>query len=68
MPSKLQKIRDHYKANILDEMDGITVEFPDYWINVRASNTEPLLRITVEAADDEELKKRQEEVLRVIND
>lgn len=67
IPSKLQKIRSHYKDNIRDEIDGITVEFPDYWFNVRASNTEPLLRITVEAKNQEELKQRQEEVLNVIS-
>ncbi|MFA6304496.1 MAG: phosphomannomutase/phosphoglucomutase [Patescibacteria group bacterium] len=68
IPDKLEKIREHYQKNILDEMDGITVEFDDWWVNVRPSNTEPLLRITVEAANQEELKKRQEEVLKVIND
>lgn len=64
---KLNKIRDYYKKNIKDEMDGITVEFSSWWFNVRPSNTEPLLRITVEANNKEELKKRQEEVLKVIN-
>ncbi|MCX6786047.1 MAG: phosphomannomutase/phosphoglucomutase [Candidatus Komeilibacteria bacterium] len=67
IPAKLEKIRKYYAANILDEMDGITVEFADWWFNVRASNTEPLLRITVEAGNKEELKKWQDEVLKVIN-
>ncbi len=74
IPAKLEKIRRHYQENILDEMDGITVEFPlwpkantSWWFNIRPSNTEPLLRITVEAANQAELKKRQEEVLKVIN-
>ncbi|MDP2587084.1 MAG: phosphomannomutase/phosphoglucomutase [Candidatus Komeilibacteria bacterium] len=65
--AKLDKIRRHYQKNILDEIDGLTVEFGDWWFNVRPSNTEPLLRITVEAKNEEELKKRQEEVLNVIN-
>jgi len=67
IPAKLDKIRSAYKENILDEMDGITVEFPDYWFNVRASNTEPLLRVTVEANSPEELKKKQEEIMNIIN-
>jgi len=66
LQEKLEKIRTHYKDNLKDEIDGITVEFSDYWFNVRASNTEPLLRITVEAKNQEELIKRQEEVLEVI--
>jgi phosphomannomutase len=66
--AKLEKIRSHYKDNIRDEIDGITVEFEDWWFNVRPSNTEPLLRIMVEAKTVAELKKRQEEVLEVIKD
>jgi len=66
IPEKLEKIRNHYQKNIKDEMDGITVEFSGWWFNIRASNTEPLLRITVEAKNQEELKKRQDEVLNII--
>lgn len=67
IPAKLNKIRKNYQTNIRDEIDGITVEFPDWWFNVRPSNTEPLLRITVEAKTPEELKKRQKEILNIIN-
>jgi phosphomannomutase len=64
---KLDLIREEYKDNILDEIDGITVEFDTWWFNIRASNTEPLLRITVEAENDTKLKQRQDEVMKVIN-
>ena len=47
--TELAKFRQAYKNNIVDEIDGITVEFKDWWFNVRPSNTEPLLRLTVEA-------------------
>jgi len=63
----ITKVRSRYFANIRDEMDGITVEFPDWWFNVRASNTEPLLRITVETNTEAEASKKQEEILKVIN-
>jgi len=66
--AELEKIRKYYKDNIKDEIDGITVEFNDWWFNVRPSNTEPLLRITVEAKNQKELRKKQEEVLNIIND
>lgn len=66
IPSKLDLIRKYYQKNIKDEIDGITVEFAEWWFNIRASNTEPLLRITVEAKNQKELKKRQEEVLKII--
>lgn len=66
IPKELKKIRSYYKENIRDEFDGITVEFADWWFNVRPSNTEPFLRITVEAKNKVELKKHQEELLNII--
>lgn len=65
--AKLEKIRYHYRGQIKDEIDGITVEFVDWWFNVRPSNTEPLLRVTVEAANKAEADKHQQEILAVIN-
>ena len=41
-----------------DRTDGLTVEFDDWWFNVRPSNTEPLLRLNVEARTEELLKER----------
>jgi len=62
----LNKIKKHYQENILDEIDGITVEFEDWWFNVRPSNTEPLLRVTIECRNEANIKERVEEVLNVI--
>ena len=67
IPSKLDIIRKTYGDNILDEIDGITVEFEDWWFNIRPSNTEPLLRVTVEASNADQLKARQQEILDLIN-
>lgn len=64
---QLDKIRAKYQANIRDEMDGITAEFADWWFNVRASNTEPLLRVTVEAQTKELLAAKQKELVDFIN-
>jgi phosphomannomutase len=49
-----------------DRLDGLTVEFDDWWCNVRPSNTEPLLRLNVEAKTRELLDEETEEVLAVI--
>jgi phosphomannomutase len=49
-----------------DRLDGLTVEFDDWWFNVRPSNTEPLLRSNVEARTEELLRERTEEVLALI--
>ncbi len=62
----LAKIKAVYGAAIRDEIDGITVEYPTWWFNARPSNTEPLLRLTVEAKTKEEMVQRREELLKLI--
>lgn len=42
-------IKEQFNGGEFDELDGITVEFPHYWFNLRASNTEPVMRLNVEA-------------------
>lgn len=50
----------------LDHLDGLTVNFPDWWFNLRASNTQPLLRLNVEADSKELLNAKTAEVLAMI--
>ncbi|MEU3458758.1 phosphomannomutase/phosphoglucomutase [Streptomyces sp. NPDC006733] len=50
----------------LDELDGLTVTTADWWFNVRASNTEPLLRLNVEARDAATVDRVRDEALAVI--
>ena len=64
---KMKELAEKFKDGKVNWLDGVTVEFDDWWFNIRPSNTEPLLRITVEANNEDELKKRQKEVLNVIN-
>jgi phosphomannomutase len=52
----------------LDRLDGLTIEYEDWWCNVRPSNTEPLLRLNVEARTEELLDDRTAELLAVIRD
>jgi phosphomannomutase len=51
-----------------DRTDGLTVEYDDWWFNVRPSNTEPLLRLNVEARTPELLKEKTDAVLAVIRE
>jgi phosphomannomutase len=50
----------------VDELDGLTADYGDWWFNLRPSNTEPLLRLNVEAADDELCAQHVREVLDTI--
>jgi phosphomannomutase len=62
----IERIAAGYASGRLDRTDGLTVEFADWWFNVRPSNTEPLLRLNVEARTEELLKDKTEEVLSLI--
>ncbi len=57
----IQAIKDKFSAlkPLIDETDGISLEFPDWRLNLRASNTEPLLRLNVEARGDSALVKKR---------
>jgi phosphomannomutase len=50
----------------VDLMDGLTAQFSDWWFNLRPSNTEPLLRLNVEAPDAEICATRVKEVLALV--
>jgi phosphomannomutase len=50
----------------IDHLDGVTVNFPDWWFNLRASNTQPLLRLNVEVDDQATLAARVAEVLELV--
>jgi phosphomannomutase len=63
----MERISEAYPKDRLDRLDGLTVEFEDWWFNVRPSNTEPLLRLNVEARTEELLKEKTAEVLALIS-
>jgi len=62
-------IEDHYGAISgveLDHLDGLTVTGDTWWFNLRASNTEPLLRLNVEATSEQEMADIRDSVLNTI--
>jgi len=61
----MQAIEAHYRAMgaKIDLLDGVSVDFPTWWFNVRPSNTQPLLRLNVEADDPQTLRAKTDEVL-----
>lgn len=46
----LRKLADRFRDARIDHLDGVTIQYPEWWFNVRPSNTEPLLRLNMEAA------------------
>ena len=66
---KMQQIKNHYKKlnpKKIMTMDGVSVYFDDYWFNVRPSNTEPLLRLNLEADSKELMEEKKEEVSKLM--
>jgi phosphomannomutase len=67
VPAALARLRAEYAGLEQDELDGLTVRSGEgWWFNVRPSNTEPLLRLNVEAPDAATLEQRRDEVLALI--
>jgi len=58
----IERVAASYPDADQDRLDGLTVDFGDWWFNLRASNTEPLLRLNLEAANDDDVAARVEEV------
>ncbi|MCL4543052.1 MAG: phosphomannomutase/phosphoglucomutase [Chloroflexi bacterium] len=64
--AKLWELKEKYKDGHIDELDGVTVQYDSWWFNVRPSNTEPLLRLNVEADSCEEMQRRRDDLLALI--
>jgi phosphomannomutase len=58
---KIEEVKAKFSDGTQNLIDGVSVEYPTWWFNVRLSNTEPLVRLTVEAVDvaTQEAKKQQ---------
>jgi phosphomannomutase len=54
----MKELARKYSQGKIDDLDGVTIQFKDWWFNVRPSNTEPLLRLNVEAKTAEMLKEK----------
>jgi phosphomannomutase len=64
-----EKVRQAYAAQpgvSTDDLDGMTVSASDWWFNLRPSNTEPLLRLNAEAADEATMQRLRDDVLRLV--
>ncbi|MDO7636120.1 MAG: phosphomannomutase CpsG, partial [Porticoccaceae bacterium] len=66
----IKRVREHYQADalVIDETDGISMEFPQWRFNLRMSNTEPVVRLNLETRGDSVLlAKHEKELLSLLN-
>jgi phosphomannomutase len=67
VPLKLQELKEHFgRDGKVSHLDGVSVDFDEWHFNVRPSNTEPLLRLNLEARSEQLMERKRDEVLAVI--
>jgi len=64
----IKKLGEKYKDGQINKLDGLSVSFPDFWFNVRGSNTENKLRLNLEATSQELMKQKTDEILKLIRE
>jgi phosphomannomutase len=65
---KIRELAEQYKKAQVDYLDGITIDFGDWWFNVRKSNTEPMLRLNLEAKTPEMMQEKLKEVQKILGE
>ena len=66
IPDKIGAVKNAYADGEQDTLDGLTVQYPNWWFNLRPSNTEPLLRLNVEADSRKLLEEKTNALLKII--
>ncbi len=62
----IAKIKAVFSDGELSELDGISIAYDDFWLNVRPSNTEPKLRMNLEAVDEKTMQERRDQIIELI--
>lgn len=64
---KIEKVKKRFADGKHSLMDGLSVEYPDFWFNLRPSNTEPFLRLAVEGKSRDIVERKVGEIRKIIN-
>jgi len=65
---KIKQIAEYFKDSKFDYLDGVTIEYDDWWFNVRKSDTEPLLRLNLEGKTKAIMEQRKKQVIDIIEE
>ena len=63
---KMKEVAEKYSNGKISYLDGVTIEYPDYWFIVRPSNTESLLRFIIESTSKEKMEEKRDEIINII--
>ena len=64
----LAKVKELYKDEEINDIDGVKIDFADKWVHLRKSNTEPIIRVYSEASTPEEAEEIGQKIMKVIED
>lgn len=64
----MKAVEKKYAAGVIDHLDGVTVTFTDWWVNVRPSNTEPFLRMCLEADTKQLMEQKKAELIALLGE
>ena len=64
----LAKVKEIYKDEEINDIYGVKIDFPDKWVHLRKSNTEPIIRIYTEAATEAESEALAQAMIKEVND
>ena len=64
----LAKVKDLYKNEEINDVDGVKIDFPDKWVHLRKSNTEPIIRVYSEAHTQEEAEEIGRQMMQVVQE
>jgi phosphomannomutase len=67
-PAVIERVAAQFADGEQDRLDGLTIDYGDWWCNLRPSNTEPLLRLNLEARDEPSCEQHTAEVLEVVRE
>lgn len=62
----LKKVKEYFSAEKITDIDGVKIDFPDKWVHLRKSNTEPIIRIYSEAKSLQEAERAGEQIIEII--
>ena len=67
LSSVLDSIKEAFKGDQMDETDGVKIDFPEGWVHLRPSNTEPIIRVYAESTGIQEAKRLANRVMTLVN-
>jgi phosphomannomutase len=62
----IKKVKDAFKGGELNELDGILITYPDWWFSLRKSNTEPVVRLRLEANTAEKMHEMRDKIMKMV--